>query len=122
VKSRESHGIYEHYLTIVRGSIPVGRRKARCGIARQNDNHRGFFAVGIRLPHGRSLRAAASAPCSSTPPEKRYPLGLMFLIDAMPAAIKTSLKKPAEDVKKDAWTFSGAACKPAHRHRLGLNT
>lgn len=107
-KPEVAQAIYEHYLPIVAGGdLPRTDEGAIVGIADKMDTIVGFFAVGIP-PSGTAdpyaLRRQALGIINILL-EKRYALGLMFLIDECLAALKDVLRKPAEDVKKDVLDF-----------------
>jgi glycyl-tRNA synthetase beta chain len=100
--------IYEHYLPIVAGGdLPQTQEGAIVGIADKIDTIVGFFGVGLP-PTGTADPYALrrqSLGVINIILDKRYPLTLDFLIDESIALFKGTLKKPADEIKKDVLEF-----------------
>ena len=100
--------IYEHYLPIVAGGdLPQTDEGAIVGIADKIDTIVGFFGVGLP-PTGTADPYALrrqSLGIINIILDKRYPLTLDFLIDESIALFKGTLKKPADEIKKDVLEF-----------------
>jgi glycyl-tRNA synthetase beta chain len=100
--------IYEHYLPIVAGGdLPQTQEGAIVGIADKIDTIVGFFGVGLP-PTGTADPYALrrqSLGIINIILDKRYPLMLNLLIDESIALFKGSLKKPADEIKKDVLEF-----------------
>jgi glycyl-tRNA synthetase beta chain len=100
--------IYEHYLPIVAGGdLPQSHEGAIVGIADKIDTIVGFFGVGLP-PTGTADPYALrrqSLGVINIILDKRYPLTLDFLIDESIALFKGTLKKPAEEIKKEVLGF-----------------
>jgi glycyl-tRNA synthetase beta chain len=100
--------IYEHYLPIVAsGDLPQTQEGAIVGIADKIDTIVGFFGVGLP-PTGTADPYALrrqSLGVINIILDKRYPLTLDFLIDESIALFKGTLKKPADEIKKDVLEF-----------------
>jgi glycyl-tRNA synthetase beta chain len=100
--------IYEHYLPIVAGGdLPQTQEGAIVSIADKIDTIVGFFGVGLP-PTGTAdpyaLRRQALGVINIIL-DKRYPLTLDLLIDESIALFKGTLKKPADEIKKDVLEF-----------------
>jgi glycyl-tRNA synthetase beta chain len=100
--------IYEHYLPIVAGGdLPQTHEGAIVGIADKIDTIVGFFGVGLP-PTGTTDPYALrrqSLGVINIILDKRYPLTLDFLITESIALFKGTLKKPAEELKKEILGF-----------------
>ena len=100
--------IYEHYLPIVAGGdLPQTHEGAIVGIADKIDTIVGFFGVGLP-PTGTADPYALrrqSLGVINIILDKRYPLTLDFLISESIALLKGTLKKPAEEIKKEVLGF-----------------
>jgi glycyl-tRNA synthetase beta chain len=100
--------IYEHYLPIVAGGeLPQTDEGAIVGIADKIDTIVGFFGVGLP-PTGTADPYALrrqSLGVINIILDKRYPLTLDLLIDESIALFKGTLKKPANEIKKDVLEF-----------------
>ena len=100
--------IYEHYLPILAGGdLPQTHEGAIVGIADKIDTIVGFFGVGLP-PTGTADPYALrrqSLGVINIILDKRYPLTLDFLIDESIALFKGTLKKPADEIKKDVLEF-----------------
>ena len=100
--------IYEHYLPIVAsGDLPQTQEGAIVGIADKIDTIVGFIGVGLP-PTGTADPYALrrqSLGIINIILDKRYPLTLDFLIDESIALFKGTLKKPADEIKKDVLEF-----------------
>jgi glycyl-tRNA synthetase beta chain len=100
--------IYEHYLPIVAGGdLPQTQEGAIVGIADKIDTIVGFFGVGLP-PTGTADPYALrrqSLGVINIILDKRYPLTLDLLIDESIALFKGTLKKPADEIKKDVLEF-----------------
>jgi len=100
--------IYEHYLPIVAGGdLPQSDEGAIVGIADKIDTIVGFFGVGLP-PTGTADPYALrrqSLGVINIILDKRYPLTLDFLISESIELFKGTLKKPAEEIKKEILGF-----------------
>ena len=100
--------IYEHYLPIVAGGdLPQSHEGAIVGIADKIDTIVGFFGVGLP-PTGTADPYALrrqSLGIINIILDKCYPLTLDFLIDESIDLFKGTLKKPAEEIKKEILGF-----------------
>jgi glycyl-tRNA synthetase beta chain len=100
--------IYEHYLPIVAGGdLPQSDEGAIVGIADKIDTIVGFFGVGLP-PTGTADPYALrrqSLGVINIILDKRYPLTLDFLIAESIELFKGTLKKPAEEIKKEILGF-----------------
>jgi len=100
--------IYEHYLPIVAGGdLPQSHEGAIVGIADKIDTIVGFFGVGLP-PTGTADPYALrrqSLGVINIILDKRYPLTLDFLITESIELFKGTLKKPAEEIKKEILGF-----------------
>jgi glycyl-tRNA synthetase beta chain len=100
--------IYEHYLPIVAGGdLPQSHEGAIVGIADKIDTIVGFFGVGLP-PTGTADPYALrrqSLGIINIILDKRYPLTLDFLITESIDLFKGTLKKPAEEIKKEILGF-----------------
>jgi glycyl-tRNA synthetase beta chain len=100
--------IYEHYLPIAAGGyLPQTHEGAIVSIADKIDTIVGFFGVGLP-PTGTADPYALrrqSLGVINIILDKRYPLTLDFLIDESIALFKGTLKKPADEIKKDVLEF-----------------
>ena len=100
--------IYEHYLPILAGGdLPQTHEGAIVGIADKIDTIIGFFGVGLP-PTGTADPYALrrqSLGVINIILDKRYPLTLGSLIDESIALFKGTLKKPADEIKKDVLEF-----------------
>jgi glycyl-tRNA synthetase beta chain len=100
--------IYEHYLPIVAGGdLPQTHEGAIVGIADKIDTIVGFFGIGLP-PTGTADPYALrrqSLGVINIILDKRYPLTLDFLITESIALFKGTLKKPAEELKKEILGF-----------------
>ena len=100
--------IYEHSLPIVAGGdLPQSHEGAIVGIADKIDTIVGFFGVGLP-PTGTADPYALrrqSLGVINIILDKRYPLTLDFLITESIALFKDTLKKPAEEIKKEILGF-----------------
>ena len=100
--------IYEHYLPIVAGGdLPQSDEGAIVGIADKIDTIVGFFGVGLP-PTGTADPYALrrqSLGVINIILDKGYPLTLDFLIDESIELFKGTLKKSAEEIKKEILGF-----------------
>ena len=100
--------IYEHYLPILAGGdLPQTHEGAIVSIADKIDTIVGFFGVGLP-PTGTADPYALrrqSLGVINIILDKRYPLTLDSLIDESIALFKGTLKKPADEIKKDVLEF-----------------
>jgi glycyl-tRNA synthetase beta chain len=100
--------IYEHYLPIVAGGdLPQTQEGAIVSIADKIDTIVGFFGVGLP-PTGTADPYALrrqSLGVINIILDKRYPLTLDLLIDESIALFKGTLKRPADEIKKDVLEF-----------------
>jgi glycyl-tRNA synthetase beta chain len=100
--------IYEHYLPIVAGGdLPQSHEGAIVGIADKIDTIVGFIGVGLP-PTGTADPYALrrqSLGVINIILDKRYPLTLDFLISESIELFKGTLKKPAEEIKKEILGF-----------------
>jgi glycyl-tRNA synthetase beta chain len=103
-----AQAIYEHYLPIAAGgNLPETDEGAIVGIADKMDTIVSFFGVGLP-PTGTAdpyaLRRQALGIINIIL-AKRYPLTIDFLIEESLAGLAQTLKKPADEVKKDVLDF-----------------
>jgi glycyl-tRNA synthetase beta chain len=103
-----AQAIYEHYLPIAAGgNLPETDEGAIVGIADKMDTIVSFFGVGLP-PTGTAdpyaLRRQALGIINIIL-AKRYPLTIDFLIEESLAGLAQTLKKPADEVKKDVLVF-----------------
>ncbi len=100
--------IYEHYLPIIAGGdLPQSHEGAIVSIADKIDTIVGFFGVGLP-PTGTADPYALrrqSLGIINIILDKRYPLTLDFLITESVNLFKGTLKKPAEEIKKEILGF-----------------
>jgi len=100
--------IYEHYLPIVAGGdLPQSDEGAIVSIADKIDTIVGFFGVGLP-PTGTADPYALrrqSLGVINIILDKRYPLTLDFLISESIELFKGTLKKPAEEIRKEILVF-----------------
>ena len=100
--------IYEHYLPIVAGGdLPQTEEGAIVSIADKIDTIVGFFGVGLP-PTGTADPYALrrqSLGVINIILNRNYQLTLDFLLDESLALFKGTLKKPAEEIKKDVLDF-----------------
>jgi glycyl-tRNA synthetase beta chain len=92
---------------VASGDLPQTQEGAIVGIADKIDTIVGFFGVGLP-PTGTADPYALrrqSLGVINIILDKRYPLTLDFLIDESIALFKGTLKKPADEIKKDVLEF-----------------